>query len=366
MQIEVDIIKISDFIYRYPVRFGRPDGICRVRIFVNKQNEIYVVLTELYTNNTSAFVENAFTMIKHSLINKGHIPRDAMFIIHEEKVGRAPETFRIVKRNESYDDIFIDIDRALANELCSCYEDEFSQDTIEIPYLNDQIIALRHEINPYADFPFPENCEVVRRKIEIDDNKIRKSQINDLINEECQEQSLSSLLKRDLSLFAEIYACPKDEYICFSEYEINNKYVDFVVFTGRSRMDVILIEIKGADFYFSKKNHYGNLNNKIDEAAQQIRIHDRYLSSHYEEFRQQVHCIRKQVEEGKRIYNSLLCPQGYLHVDPDKDINIRKVIIGGKTRNDLDDSKKRTEFERNQGVYFLDTWDSWLKKLQRS
>lgn len=361
------IIKVSDFIYRYSVKLGhRPDGICRVRIFVNKQNEIYALLTELYNNNTSAFVENAFTMIKNSLINKGYVPRNTQFIIHEEKVGCMPESFRITKKKGVYDDILNDIDRSLVSQLINCHEDEFSQDTIEIPYLNDQIIALRHEINPYADFPFPENYEVVRRKIEIDDNKIEKSQIINLITEACQEQELSSLLKKDLSLFAEAYASPRDEYICFSEYEINNKYVDFVVFTGRSRMDVILIEIKGADFYFSKRNHYGNLNNKIDEAAQQIRNHDRYISSHYEEFRQQVHCMRKQVEEGKKIHNSLLCPQGYLHVDPDKDINIRKVIIAGKTRNDLEDSKKRTEFERNQGVYFLETWDSWLRKLQRS
>ncbi len=132
------------------------------------------------------------------------------------------------------------------------------------------------------------------------------------------ENVIHGVVKEDLSLLSEVYAYPQTEYICFSEFPIGNGFADFVIFTGRSRMEVIIIEIKGADFKFSNSNSYKNMSSKINEAAQQIRRKLNFINANYNEFRFFVHGIREQVESGKSMYNSLLGPNGYLHVDPKK------------------------------------------------
>ena len=86
------------------------------------------------------------------------------------------------------------------------------------------------------------------------------------------EWKLDALIKNDLSLIAEIYSYPNDEYIVFSEFPVGERRVDFAIFSGRSTMDVTFIEIKGADFNLKKRGHYDNLNAKIEEANSQIGI----------------------------------------------------------------------------------------------
>ena len=77
---------------------------------------------------------------------------------------------------------------------------------------------------------------------------IRKSELQQLILAGASERQIQSLLKKDLSMLAEVYAHPSYDYICFSEFPVNNGCVDFAIFTGVSWMTVILIEVKGADF----------------------------------------------------------------------------------------------------------------------
>jgi hypothetical protein len=173
-------------------------------------------------------------------------------------------------------------------------------------------------------------------------------------------------LKQDLSIFGEIYALPHEEYIAFSEFPVGDGFVDFAIFTGRSRMDVVLIEIKGADFYLTNGDAYGKFAAKIDEGAHQIRTRLGVFTRSYEEFRQHVHMIREKAESGSRSHNSFVGPCRPLQVDPDKDVNVRYVVIGGRTRDDVQESRKRNDYERSFNPNIkLESWDSWLRKLRR-
>jgi hypothetical protein len=96
---------------------------------------------------------------------------------------------------------------------------------------------------------------------------------------------------------------------------------------------------------------------------------DKFLRfSHY--FRDNFHsptiAVREQVELGINIYNSLLGPNDYLHVDPNKDICVSGVLIGGNCKDDLYESKLRHEFETTSSSKIrVESWDSWMRKLTR-
>jgi hypothetical protein len=196
---------------------------------------------------------------------------------------------------------------------------------------------------------------------------ISKSSLKSIIENGCKEQELQRHLKTDLSIFGEAYAKPDDEYICFSEFPLANGAIDFVVFTGRSRMDVILIEIKGAEFNLVNSNHYGAFNHKVNEAATQIQMRQGTIYRDLESFRQNVHKIRKRAEDGESIYNAFLGPRSSLLVDPKKDVNIRSVVIGGRTVNDLEESTMRHNHELSSTPPVrIESWDTWLRRLQRA
>jgi hypothetical protein len=186
--------------------------------------------------------------------------------------------------------------------------------------------------------------------------------IANLVSQGASERQLQAELKRDLSILGAACAHPaiRDEYIAFSEFPIAHGKVDFVVFTDRSRMDVILIEVKGANFNFL--NADGSVASDINYAAQQVRERFYQIQSIYESFRKEVHIIRKAVEGGIKKYNSVLGPNGYLHVDPDKDIDVRGIVIGGRTKNDLDESRARHQLEMATPRVMFESWDSWLRK----
>jgi hypothetical protein len=188
------------------------------------------------------------------------------------------------------------------------------------------------------------------------------SKIVSLITKGATERELQSELKRDLTMIgiACAHSAIKSEYIVFSEFPVGHGNVDFVVFTNRSRMDVILIEVKGADFNFL--NTDGIVAADINFACQQIRQRFYQIQSNYEAFRREVHVIRKTVEGGIQKYNSVLGPNGYLHVDPEKDINVRGIVIGGRTKNDFEESRARHQLEMAMPRVMFESWDSWLRK----
>ena len=71
-------------------------------------------------------------------------------------------------------------------------------------------------------------------------------------------------------------------------------------------------------------------------------------------------------ESGAAIHNALIGPESPLQVDPDKDVNVRYVVIGGRTRDDVQESRMRNDYERSfNPTIKLESWDSWLRKLRR-
>jgi hypothetical protein len=78
------------------------------------------------------------------------------------------------------------------------------------------------------------------------------------------------------------------------------------------------------------------------------------------------HRIRDQAERGERIHHAFVGPRGKLLVDPNKDVNVQYVIIGGRTRDDQLESQLRHEFELSFNPQIkLESWDSWVRKLRR-
>ena len=82
-------------------------------------------------------------------------------------------------------------------------------------------------------------------------------------------------------------------------------------------------------------------------------------------FRKELHRVRKRAESGENIYNAFLAPKRELQVDPDKNINIRFVIVAGRTpEKDIKESDLRYQFGRDDNVELF-SWDSWIRRLRR-
>lgn len=198
---------------------------------------------------------------------------------------------------------------------------------------------------------------------------ITKTEIENLIKNGAKEQDIQKLLKKDLSIFAEVYANPKDEYICFSEFPIGNTgNVDFVVFTHRSTLSIYLIEVKGANFNLVNQSKLKGSTFHADflKGIDQIVRRKSYTQRCDSEFRKDVHDIRRMVESGRPQYNSLLCPKSFLNVDPEKPVNVYGVVIGGRRVHDLEESSKRSEWAKSVNfTLHLESWDSWLDKVTR-
>jgi len=362
-------MKISDTIYRFPVKGRRKDGLCRMRVFCNNQHNIIVVLTDLLDKNTSASVTNSIEVIIDSLIQNSIVPENSKFIEHYEDYGSFRESFDLVILNEEKPTDWKTLKKSEVIELINSDnsdEYEFDDFTLNNSRLLNEIERLRAEIAPYIDLPFPENNLILKKIIEIEDNQISKASIIKLIEDRANETEFQKLLKKDLSIFAELYAQPKDDYICFSEFPINNGFVDFVLITGISRMDVFLIEVKGAEFNLFNQSHYDKFSSKIETAMHQIRERLRYITENLRSFKKEIHMIRESVESGKKLYNSFMGPCTHLEVDEEKDINLYPIVIGGRTINDLEESRKRHDYEDNSRLRIkVESWDTWIRKLRR-
>ncbi|MCR8843429.1 DUF4263 domain-containing protein [Paenibacillus sp. SC116] len=360
-------MKISDIIFRYPtLSVIRNDGICRVRVFINENRQVVALLTDIGNKNTAASVTNSIEIIHTSLITRGIISEEAIIIEHYENRGCFGESFDVVSFNSNGTPQWTRMNQHDLLSLLECEQSELSQLTVRNPRLLAEIDRVRYEINPNADFPYREDPEVVKRRMEIELNSISKVNIQKLIQKGVKEQELLKLLKRDLSVFGEVYANPKDEYICFSEFPISDGFVDFAVFTGRSRMDIYLIEIKGANFNLVNQSSYESFSSKVEEAAGQLRRRLGDINWDYKSFREEAHRIRGIAESGESIFNSLVGPEGALQVDPNKHVNIFTVLIGGRTVDDIKESRKRYDYENSfKPSIKVESWDTWLRKLRR-
>src|SRR5262249_18141201 len=148
---------------------------------------------------------------------------------------------------------------------------ELAPNVFENGRLVAEIGRVKHRLSPRQDHPRPDSPATVRRRLEIEDSMIFKDELEAAVRAGATEREMQRLVRRDLSLLGEIYAEVSGEYIYFAEFAIDRGLVDFVVFTGRSRMEVFLIEIKGADFRLINRNHYAAFNARINTAVDQIR-----------------------------------------------------------------------------------------------
>ena len=189
------------------------------------------------------------------------------------------------------------------------------------------------------------------------------TQLKNLVRDRENEQTIQRYLKDNLHLLADAYvhSAIDNEYIVFSEFPIDQGSVDFVIFTDRSRMEIIFIEVKGADFSYLTNS--GKTSSTIRGCHEQILDRFSFIDQNYELFRRNSHEIRQRVENGEQLYNSLLGDNGFLHVDPNKEIKYRGIVIGGFTSDDILESKKRHQLEKesNRKIQF-ESWDSFIRK----
>lgn len=359
-------MKITDIVHNYPDGNSRlVCGLCRVRAFISESGTV-VLLTDLDEKNDGQSVTNAVERIIKSLQELGVVIGPVTYLEHYEREDPQCDSFDIVTIESRGGTQWKTISREEALVLMGCSPSELDDRSWQNGRIVAQADRLRFSRNPFVDSHYLESHAVVKRRLEIADAKISKSEVEALISEGAGERDIQCLLKRDLSIFGEAYAKPDDEYICFSEFPLGEGFVDFVVLTGRSRMDVILIEIKGADFNLLNADHYKEFNHKINQAAGQLRSRLGQIYRDISPFRDHVHCLRARAERGEKIHNAFLGPHHRLEVDPQKDINIRTVLIGGRTVDDRTESTKRHDYERTFTPQIrIESWDTWLRRLQR-
>lgn len=352
-------MKISDFIFKFKSFRMREEGLCRVRFFVNSQKEMICVLTDIGVMSNAPYLDIVCNTVIDSLYDNGYLLNCNVLILHDD----LDNNMNVINR---YGNVKKHLSQKQVEILTGCDENEFAKKSMEILPIRFQIEKKRYEIDPFFNNKYLNTPEYIKREIEIQENAISKKQLKELINSGASERELGALIKKDLSLIAEVYSLPNDEYIVFSEFPIGERRVDFAIFTSRSTMDVTFIEIKGADFNLKKRGHYDNLNAKIEEANSQIRNHRKYIYNDYESFRKKLHTVRKRAELGEEIYNAFLSPNKKLQVDPNKNVNIRFVIVAGRTpENDIEESDLRYQFGRDNRDVELFSWDSWIRRIRR-
>ncbi|MGO4379205.1 Shedu anti-phage system protein SduA domain-containing protein [Pseudoduganella sp. RAF53_2] len=341
-------MKISDFIFRYQAhRDSVHDSICRVRLF--HTDRVSALLTDLGDRNTGSSVANSIESLRHHLIDAGHIDQSARIVEHYEANHLSEATFALVTEVDGLPN-WQKLCTADAAALLGCAEIALEHHTLDDPRLAAQIDKLRVQINPYIDRPQQESVAVLNRRNEILRQRIPVEQLRSLIEEGATALEMHHLIAQDLSLIAELYAQPEEEYIAFSQFPVDSGFVDFALFSGRSRMDVTLVEIKGTAFH-------------LDEARAQISSRLGYIVRQYPQFRAMAHRIRDRVEQGHPAYNSFPGPRLPLQVEAARDINVNYVVIGGRAV----DAVERQAFEMSFEPFIqLETWDSWLQKLRRN
>lgn len=359
-------MKINDFIFRFRTNsLICSTGICRIRTFINRQNNIYILLSDL-DENPSASVTNAIEIIVEQLQKQQKIPLQAKIIEHYPACSSFPETFDLISFSSEGYPRWNPISYLTALECLECSDKEFDNYRDDKRVLTEIQNALLG-IPQIKQFKYIEPPDITERRLEIENGMQSLKEVKKFLDSYPSEIELADFLKRDMSLFAELYAYPKDEYVCFAEFPVGDGRVDFALFTGRSRMDVYLIEIKGAQKDLRRKNHYGEFRANVQEGRGQLIERKNWCEHHYGEFRKSVYRILNTVNsDNKRPYHAFPGPKSRLSVDSQKDIKMHYILIAGRTSDDLCDSQKR--HKEDYAISYdiqTETWDSWINKLIR-
>lgn len=360
-------MKLTDFIFQYPSGIApQRQGLCRVRTFVNSQGHQAALLTDIGELGVGSSITNSIEYIRDALVARGFVPEDVCVIEHYERLYSEEGSFHLVSFSSTGAPLWREMTVQTVLPILGCAQSDISGKTAMDRRLIAEIERLRNLINPFADAPWLEAPAIVNRRSDIEQGMLPKAALAELVNSGSTERELQQLLKKDPSFLGEVYAHPHEEYIVLSEYPLVDGFVDFVVLTGRSRMDVVLIEIKGADFFLVNGDSYGEFSQKMNQAAGQIRRRVGEIYRDMSTFRRSIQEVRRAVESGRSRHGSFMGPHPELLVDPNKDITLRTVIIGGRTRDDVSESKKRHDFEHGVSPPIrIESWDTWIRKLQR-
>ncbi len=177
------------------------------------------------------------------------------------------------------------------------------------------------------------------------------------------EQAIGNFLSQDLSVFGDVFSHPTGEFVVFKEYQLDQgNTVDYVVFTNRARMEVIMVEAKGADFSFLKAN--GDPNARIGDAAAKVKQRFSYAKQNYWKFRTDALDLWRKVQQGKRLHQAVVGRP--LQIDPNKEITWSGAVIAGYERDEFEVSRKRNLLEDgNSPVIRYYTWQSFLRRIVR-
>ena len=150
----------------------------------------------------------------------------------------------------------------------------------------------------------------------------------------------------------------------FLNYPIGDKIADFVVLTSRSKMKVCIVEVKGADFKIVKANHYQGLNVHMNDAITQLKNHMEYINRNYSSFRTQIHEDKDKAINEEYSGNYLVGPRKTLLVDPQKDIDVKYIAIGGVEREDksIEESHEIVKCKPADNLEIA-SWNSFVRKL---
>ncbi|UZH02622.1 DUF4263 domain-containing protein [Pantoea anthophila] len=356
-------MKVSDFIFQFKINhFSRDEALCRIRIFANN-NTLFALLTDLGDKSGPTSVTNSVENIREQLIEKGFIDGKTVIIEHYEKLYSGYGTFDLVTFGRNNSPEWKKTTLKKTQELLDCSHEELLDYTLKNERLFRQVEKLYHAICPFTKKTYVEDSNVIIKRLKLAENSITKKEILEFIQSTPTERELANFLKRDLSFFAKYYAHPEEEYIIIPELGIANGFVDYVLLSGRSRMDVTFIEIKGANFNLMNQSGYGNFSQKTNEAIQQVRDRITNVYRDYSKYRIYFHEIREKIENKTYSKSSLIGPRGKLCVDPDKDINIRSVVIAGRSINDLEESRQRHNIAiTSSPPISLESWDSLINK----
>ncbi|OFD53795.1 MULTISPECIES: hypothetical protein [Bacillus cereus group] len=155
---------------------------------------IYVFITDIGYKNVSVSVTNSIEYIYDTLIKRGIIPLKSHIIEHYEN----RLIFDLVSFTDSPNWKSLSLETVLG--LLNCDEIELNRKTSSNHRLISEIERLRYEINPLLDFPYREDPEVVKLRLEIESKRITKDCISKIIEDGAKEQGILKILKQDLSL----------------------------------------------------------------------------------------------------------------------------------------------------------------------
>jgi len=292
-------MKVTDFIFRFKTgSIGASAAFCRVRVFVNKNADIFVVLTDLQENH-SVSVTNALEYIHQQLVETEKIPETAKIIEHYPGSFLDRQTFDIITYDTQGAPSWSPVSFSKVIELLECNKHEFDD------YKNDkrgqkEIYDVINGIPKIEIYEYTEMPEITERRLNIMINQHSKRELQELLKTFPNEACMADFLKKDMSLFAECYAYPEEAYVCFSEFPVGTGRVDFALFTGVSRMTVYFIEIKGANHNLCRQNHYAEFRSYVQEGRGQLLKRAAWIDANYDKYRKFVHSTLKSVKEGRK------------------------------------------------------------------